>query len=329
MKIAWVRRLMGKRSLNRNLDRLFGKKSGRLAVYAGILVALAPILSSRCQAAAPNKNQVTILYDAFGKPSELKKDWGYSALVEYGGKRILFDTGNNAEFFKHNVETLGIDLRNLDFVVISHRHGDHTSGLTYVLSINPDVTIYTPYEVSGFGSPILPSILTAINQHDATLPSYMHYYDGEKQESRPSGSPWPTAHFKQIDGTTEVAPGIFIVSNVSDVAGTKEMHEISLAIRTAQGLVLIVGCSHPGIEKIVQSAAPLDDHIYEVFGGFHLLATPQAEVSRIATSLHDKWKVERMAPGHCTGLPAFAALRSLYGISTSLQVWELLSACPK
>src|ERR1700722_581374 len=176
MKIAWVRRLMGKGSLNRNLDRLFGKKSGRLAVYAGILVALAPILSSRCQAAAPNKNQVTILYDAFGKPSELKKDWGYSALVEYGGKRILFDTGNNAEFFKHNVETLGIDLRNLDFVVISHRHG-------------------------------------AINQHDATLPSYMHYYDGEKQESRPSGSPWPTAHFKQIDGPTEVAPGIFIVSN--------------------------------------------------------------------------------------------------------------------
>ena len=47
-------------------------------------------------------------------------------------------------------------------------------------------------------------------------------------------------------------------------------------------------------------------------GFFHLLPTPDAEVSRIAASLHDKWKVERMAPGHCTGLPAFAALRALY-----------------
>jgi 7,8-dihydropterin-6-yl-methyl-4-(beta-D-ribofuranosyl)aminobenzene 5'-phosphate synthase len=105
---------------------------------------------------------------------------------------------------------------------------------------------------------------------------------------------------------------MFIVSNISDVAGTKEMHEISLALRTPQGLVLIVGCSHPGIEKIVQSATPLDGHIFAVFGGFHLLSTPDAEVSRIASSLHDKWKVERMAPGHCTGLPAFAALRALY-----------------
>jgi 7,8-dihydropterin-6-yl-methyl-4-(beta-D-ribofuranosyl)aminobenzene 5'-phosphate synthase len=292
--------------------RFRGRVRARLRVCAIILVVLATIICPESQAAASGKNQVTILYDAFGKPSNLKKDWGYSALVEYGGKRILFDTGNNAEFFKHNVETLGLDLRNLDFVVISHRHGDHTSGLSYVLSMNPNVTIYAPYEVSGFATPVLPGIMAAINQHDPSLPVYMHYFDGVKQETRPSGSPWPTAHFKTIEDTTEVAPGMFIVSNISDVAGTKEMHEISLALRTPQGLVLIVGCSHPGIEKIVQSATPLDGHIFAVFGGFHLLSTPDAEVSRIASSLHDKWKVERMAPGHCTGLPAFAALRALY-----------------
>lgn len=294
------------------LFRISERKQMKLSVLATMLILAATIICPVCQAAASSKNQVTILYDAFGKPSTLTKDWGYSALVEYGGKRILFDTGNNADFFKHNVEVLGIDLKNLDFVVISHRHGDHTSGLSYVLSKNPNVTIYTPYEVSGFGTPVLPGIMTAINQHDPSLPVYMHYFDGVKQQTRPSGSPWPTAHFKQIEKTTEVAPGIFIVSNVSDAAGTKEMHEISLAFRTAQGLVVVVGCSHPGIEKIVQSAAPLDEHIYAVFGGFHLLSTPDAEVSRIAGSLHDKWKVEWMAPGHCTGLPAFAALRTLY-----------------
>src|SRR4051812_23437618 len=82
---------------------------------------------------SPAKNRVTILYDAFGKDARLTKDWGYSALIEYEGKRILFDTGNNEAVFKHSVETIGVDLKHLDFVVISHRHGDHTSGLAYVL----------------------------------------------------------------------------------------------------------------------------------------------------------------------------------------------------
>src|SRR5688572_20523122 len=92
-------------------------------------------------------NRITNLYDAFGAPSTtLVKDWGFAALVEYGGKRILFDTGNDADTFERNVKTLGIDLQRLDAVVISHRHGDHTSGLTYLLKMNPGVPIYVPQE---------------------------------------------------------------------------------------------------------------------------------------------------------------------------------------
>ena len=49
------------------------------------------------------RNRITILYDAFGKPSALSKEWGYAALIEYGGKRILLDTGGNPETFRHNV----------------------------------------------------------------------------------------------------------------------------------------------------------------------------------------------------------------------------------
>jgi 7,8-dihydropterin-6-yl-methyl-4-(beta-D-ribofuranosyl)aminobenzene 5'-phosphate synthase len=52
--------------------------------------------------AQPSAGQITVLYDAFGKTSTMRKDWGFSALIEYGGKRILFDTGNNAEIFAHN-----------------------------------------------------------------------------------------------------------------------------------------------------------------------------------------------------------------------------------
>src|SRR6516225_7662394 len=84
-------------------------------------------------AAAETPNRVTILYDSFGKNPSLTTDWGFAALVEYGGKRILFDTGNNAKIFEHNVKALGVDLQNLDFVVMSHRHGDHMGGLAYLL----------------------------------------------------------------------------------------------------------------------------------------------------------------------------------------------------
>src|SRR5215831_15202002 len=95
---------------------------------------------------AQEAKRITILYDAFGAPSALVKDWGFAAFVEYGGKRVLFDTGNNAKTFEHNAKQLGIDFKRLDAVVISHRHGDHTSGLGYVLDVNSDVKIYVPQE---------------------------------------------------------------------------------------------------------------------------------------------------------------------------------------
>ena len=100
--------------------------------------------------------RVLFLYDAFGKPSAMRKDWGFSAYVEYGGKRILFDTGNNSEIFAQNVKAKGIDLTNLDFAIVSHRHGDHTSGLNHLLSVNPKVKIYVPQENFGVFGAALP-----------------------------------------------------------------------------------------------------------------------------------------------------------------------------
>ena len=97
------------------------------------LVALAAAIGASAANAQTSTAQITVLYDAFGKTSTMRKDWGFSALIEYGGKRILFDTGNNADIFAHNVEAKGIDLKQLDFAVVSHRHGDHTSGLSHLL----------------------------------------------------------------------------------------------------------------------------------------------------------------------------------------------------
>src|SRR3954466_7478224 len=84
-------------------------------------------------AAQDSPARVTILYDALGSNPALKIGWGYSALVEYGGRRILFDTGGDLADFTANVKSLRVDLASLDFVVLTHRHGDHTSGLHQVL----------------------------------------------------------------------------------------------------------------------------------------------------------------------------------------------------
>jgi metal-dependent hydrolase (beta-lactamase superfamily II) len=153
------------------------------------------------------ESKITILYDAFGDDAAMKKDWGFSALVEVAGKRILFDTGNDRDIFAANVKAKNIDLTNLDFVVLS-----------------------------------------------------------------------------------------------------------SLAVNTADGLVLLVSCSHPGIDKIVEAAAAIAPKIYLIAGGFHLVVAPDDTIAKTVAALKDTFKVENVAPGHCTGEPTFAALKQAFGI---------------
>jgi 7,8-dihydropterin-6-yl-methyl-4-(beta-D-ribofuranosyl)aminobenzene 5'-phosphate synthase len=259
---------------------------------------------------AQSVNRMTVLYDAFGKSSPLKKDWGFSAFVEYHGKRILFDTGNDSDTFAQNVKALGIDLKKLDFAVISHRHGDHISGLNYLLSVNPGVRVYAPKEGFGVFGAALPG---TFYRKDESLPGYMRYYDGHAPEKMTFGTPWPGANFVWVDNLTEVAPGIYLISTVSQTPGTLELRELSLAIKSPKGVVLGVGCSHPGIEKILEASMAVDKHVHLVFGGLHLVTTPDPEITRLAAALHDQWKVDRMAPGHCTGEPAFAAFQKAFG----------------
>ena len=127
------------------------------------------------------------------------------------------------------------------------------------------------------------------------------------------GSAWPHAHFDLIESTTQIAPGIHLISLVSEKAGTLELRELSMAIETPDGVVLMVGCSHPGIENIVRAAASINRHIHLVIGGLHLVAANDSDISGVVTSLHDTWQVDYVAPGHCTGEPTFVALKSAFG----------------
>lgn len=282
-----------------------------LAALAMLLAGCATTTSPPAAAGGDStKAQITVLYDAFGKSSIMQKDWGYAALIEYGGKRILFDTGNNSEILAQNAKAKGIDLSKLDFVVMSHRHGDHMGGIAYLLSVNPKVKIYAPKEGFGVYGGDLPS---TFYRKDASLPPEQRYYDGAPPAVMRFGAAWPGVNFELIDKTTEVAPGIHLIALVSDKPGTLELRELSLAINTPDGIVIVVGCSHPGIDKVVAAAAAINPRIHLIAGGFHLVISNDQEIEKIVATLRDTFKVAFVAPGHCTGEPTFTALKKAFG----------------
>ena len=288
-------------------DKLLGSCSAALLL---LIACAATISAAPLTTDVPSTVQITVLYDAFGKTSTMQKDWGYAALVEYGGKRILFDTGNNPDILAQNAKAKGVDLTKLDFVVMSHRHGDHMGGLTYLLKVNPTVKIYAPKEGFGVYGADLPS---SFYRKDASLPPEQRYYDGGPPEVMRFGSAWPGANFQLVDKNIEITPDIHLIALVSDKPGTLELRELSLAINTPDGIVIVVGCSHPGIEKIVESASAINPRIHLITGGFHLVVAPDPDIEKIVTNLHDRFKVEYVAPGHCTGEPAFTALKKAFG----------------
>jgi 7,8-dihydropterin-6-yl-methyl-4-(beta-D-ribofuranosyl)aminobenzene 5'-phosphate synthase len=76
--------------------------------------------------------------------------------------------------------------------------------------------------------------------------------------------------------------------------------------------MLVVGCSHPGIEEILQAATAIDSRFHILLGGLHLVTAPEDQIDLLVTNLKNKWKLEKIAPGHCTGEPAFLRLEKTY-----------------
>ena len=278
-----------------------------------LLVSIASCTTDRppgASASVSGSNKITVLYDAFGKDAQMKKDWGYAALVEIGGKRILFDTGDDPAIFAQNIEAKKVDIRQLDFVVLSHRHADHMGGLTYILKMNPAVKIYAPKEPFGIYGSDLPS---KFYRKADSLPSAMRYFDGTPPETMKFGSAFPGANIHLIDKTTEVLPGITLIALISETPGTKELKELSLAISTPEGLVLIVGCAHPGIENILAEAVKINPYIHLVAGGLHLVVAQDPVIEKVTAALMNTYKVDLIAPGHCTGEPTFVAMQKAFG----------------
>ena len=159
------------------------------------------------------QGRVTVLTDAFGR-KELTPDWGYSALIEFEGKRILFDTGDDAALFQKNVARMQVDLAHLDYVIISHAHGDHTAGLRYVLSLNPGVPIFVPKDAYFTGTELPAAFLTT----DATpqLPPAMRYFAGDAPAHAKTWQAWNDTAMTVVEGATAISPHVRLVALVSE-----------------------------------------------------------------------------------------------------------------
>src|SRR3954453_11609545 len=109
------------------------------------------------------------------------------------------------------------------------------------------------------------------------------------KESQPQvmqfGAAWPDANIETIDKSTEIAPGMNLLALISDAPGTKELKELSLTLNTPQGMIIIVGCSHPGIDKIVEAATAINPKIHLVLGGFHMVTATDEGIAKKILSL--------------------------------------------
>jgi 7,8-dihydropterin-6-yl-methyl-4-(beta-D-ribofuranosyl)aminobenzene 5'-phosphate synthase len=277
----------------------------------------------------PDQNSILNLYDAFGYQKRgTILDWGFSALIHYNGKTILFDTGNNADKFEHNVKALGVDLNQVDIAILSHRHFDHISGFDYMLKVKPAVKAYLPADPA-LGAPMRYTFSHDTKESLAGLaPEQLYFGGGVNSIDYKPGDRFHGANQEFVPASREIAPGVYLIVTRSVMMGDFNVYppnepghpdlagfpELSLALKTEKGVVLITGCSHSTVEAIIRAAKQyLGSNIELVEGGFHLFPYDAAYISSIAHLMKDDLGVRRVAPAHCTGNLAFKIFRDLYG----------------
>ena len=159
---------------------------------------------------------ITVVYDNNAFDPRLTTGWGFAAWLEYGDRVLLFDTGADGTVLLRNMARLGLDPGAIDIVLLSHAHGDHTGGLATLLDINPEVTVYVP---QGFSQ---------------------QFKDQVRAQA---------ANLVEVGDGLEISPGLWSTGQM----GTGIVEQ-ALVARTARGLVVVTGCAHPGVDRMVGRA---------------------------------------------------------------------------
>lgn len=219
--------------------------------------------------------QITVLYDNNAGDSQLETAWGFSCLVEGLEQTILFDTGGDGAMLLRNMERLQRTPQQVDVIVLSHAHADHTGGLTHFLDQNSDVTVYAP---ASFPRSIRDAVINA------------------------------GGDFVAVDESRRVCNRARLTGEL----GTN-IKEISLLIEGPEGLLVITGCAHPGIVEITRQSKQLTGLPVDfVMGGFHLGSTSAEKIGVIVAELK-ALGVRRVGPCHCSGDLARRLFEEAYG----------------
>ena len=218
---------------------------------------------------------LTILYDNYNYDENFKNSWGFACLIEGGEKTILFDTGGKDGNLMHNFKAAGKDPADVDLVVLSHIHWDHTGGLPEFLDYKTGIEVFIP----------------------ASFPE-----DFKKEVIRKGSQP------VEIEGSRKITEGVWTTGEMGE-----QIIEQSLIIETDKGLIILTGCAHPGIERIVEkSIAERGKNVLLVMGGFHLMRTGTGTVESIAKEFRKK-NITCVAPTHCSGDGAISIFREIFG----------------
>jgi 7,8-dihydropterin-6-yl-methyl-4-(beta-D-ribofuranosyl)aminobenzene 5'-phosphate synthase len=251
--------------------------------------------------------EITILVNNVSSNPDLITEHGYSLHISDGERKILFDAGQERQVLENNASKLGIDLKGVDTVVLSHGHYDHSGGLEALLSVGGSVDFYAhpavlstrfsvrPERVKSNGMP--PSVCEAVHK----LPQSRRHWSEE-----------PVMLTKQI-GLTGYVPRVSEFEDTGgpfflDQAGTVEdliSDDQALWLQTKQGLVICAGCSHSGIVNIVRHVLEISGggRIYAVIGGLHLVNASHERIDRTIEAL-EQLNPELIVPCHCTGAVA-------------------------
>lgn len=229
--------------------------------------------------------------------SSFLAEHGFSALIEAGGKKILVDTGSTGVALEHNLSLLGLKLKDIDAIFLSHGHSDHTGGLKKVkgrIIAHPDA-FFIRYIEPKKGMRI-----------DLTGPEPDIRRKGLKLEREPvrlAKGVITTGEIERIHKWEEL--NIFRIKRNRRVQKDRVLDDQGIVINSTKGLVVISGCSHAGIINTIEQAIRLTgiDDVYCVIGGFHLIGPGEAKIERTIEELR-RLKVKKVIPIHCTGFEA-------------------------
>ena len=254
--------------------------------------------------------------------SRLVAEWGLSLHITFNGHNILFDTGNSGSF-ADNAEHLSVNLAAVDTALLSHHHYDHGGGLRRFFEANGDAPVYLGQAPGGdcFGRPLLPFMKKYVGLDKTLMTDFPN-------------------RFKTVGRPAEILPDVFVFPHISGLyprpAGNRRLfvrrdgkltpddfaHEIVMAIKEKNELVIFTGCSHNGVLNMVATVAREFEGVpvKAVIGGFHLVALPP--FSRMADTTQDVedlakkvlgYPIGQIYTGHCTCTRAFAILKAVLG----------------